>query len=722
MVEHDKLAAEHALRVLEVFSASAQVTFDRLIAGRVLGESQRSISGEDAQAWSRRLVEVGESLNLRIRSFECSLQEACTFAEQGIPVVFCGDGSDGEVQWCILTEAKGRKIRFASLDDQEDARWISRRALRKRLRLASSKQRARWVIGQAALGCQAPALVPGHKSSGRTLSPLARLLGLLRPEKKDIWAVLIFSVVVGILALATPVAVEALVNTVAFGQYMQPVVILALLLFIFLSFAAALRGLMAFVVEVFQRRLFIRVVEDLAYRLPRVRQPDLDGHHGPELVNRFFDVVNLQKATSALLLDGTSIVLQTVIGMIVLAFYHPFLLGFDVVLLALITFTVFVLGRGAIGTAIKESKAKYAVAAWLQEMTRHPTAFRMHSGHQFALERADQLAVNWLDARRGHFRILIRQMLFTLGVQAVAGTALLGLGGWLVILGELTLGQLVASELIVMMIVGAFTKLGKHIERFYDLLASIDKLGNLFDLDIEPHDRLFHLHEGGPAEVSVRGVTCKTSGNTLIREASLELTAGEAVALVGSPGSGKSTMIDILCGLRTPSSGSVELDGIDLRELRPDSLRSHLSVARAEEIFHGSIDENVHLNRPEISALDVRNALEIVGLLDELLQLPEGLGTVLQTHGAPLSSSQAARLMLARAVVGHPRLLLIDGTLDHLSDEIAQQVLARLTRHENPWTLLVATGRRAVIDVCDRIVSLDGDATRQNPVDSPALS
>ena len=550
--------------------------------------------------------------------------------------------------------------------------------------------------------------------------PLARLIGLLRPEKQDLWVILVFSVVVGLLALATPVAVEALVNTVAFGRYLQPVVVLAILLFVFLAFAAAMRALLTLMAEIIQRRVFVRVVEDLAYRLPRVRQQALDDAHGPELVNRFFDIVTVQKSIAALLLDGISIVLQTAIGMAVIAFYHPFLLGFDVVLLLLIAFIILGLGRGAVKTAIYESKAKYAIAAWLEELTRHPTAFKLHAGPQLALDRADQLAVQWIEARRKHFGIVMRQILFALGLQALAATALLGLGGWLVILGELTLGQLVAAELIVMIIVGSFAKLGKHMESFYDLLAAVDKLGQLFDLPVESHDKLFHLAEGTPARVALRGVSCDDGAEAGIVNASFELAAGESVALVGS---GKSAIVDLLSGIRQPATGHIELDGIDLRELRPDSLREHLGVARGLEIFHGSLEENIHLNRPHISAMDVRESLETVGLIDELLKLPDGLTTMLQTNGWPISASQAARVMIARAIVGRPRLLLIDGTLDGLPDGQLHNILGRLVRKDAPWTAFIATGRQTVADCCNRIVALgdntsDRSAGRNNPHES----
>jgi ABC-type bacteriocin/lantibiotic exporter with double-glycine peptidase domain len=373
----------------------------------------------------------------------------------------------------------------------------------------------------------------------------------------------------------------------------------------------------------------------------------------------------------------------------------------------LILLIVFGLGRGAVRTAIRESKAKYKIAAWLEELARHPTAFKLHGGSRFALERADQLAVDWLDMRRAHFYVVIRQVLSALGLQAIAATALLGLGGWLVILGELTLGQLVAAELIVMVIVNYFAKLGKHLESFYDLLAAVDKLGQLFDLDVEAHDKLFHLRDGEPAALSVRGVSYSYGSTPTISDCDLELTPGESVALTGPAGSGKSTLFDLICGLRPAASGHLELDGIDLREMRPDSLREHLAIARGIEIFHGKIDENVHLNRPNVRVSDVRDALEAVGLLDEILRLPEGLNTVIQTNGAPLTHSQTVRLMLARAIADRPRLLLIDGTLDGLSDEALRPLLDKLTMAHTGWTLLVATGRNAIAEACDRVVRMD---------------
>ncbi len=202
------------------------------------------------------------------------------------------------------------------------------------------------------------------------------------------------------------------------------------------------------------------IVTDLGYRLPRVHVESFDRNHGPELVNRFFDVLTVQKAGATLLHDGIAVILQTMIGLLILAFYHPLLLAFEVVLVISITFVLFVLGRGGVRTAIIESKAKYAVAASLEEIARHPLSFKQAGGPELARGRADALAASYVEARRKHYRVVFRQIVSSLAMQVFAATVLLTLGGWLVIHGQLTLGQLVAAELIVSIVLASFAKLG----------------------------------------------------------------------------------------------------------------------------------------------------------------------------------------------------------------------------------------------------------------------
>jgi putative ABC transport system ATP-binding protein len=692
--------SEHALtslKLIEQLARDCAVTFDRVQVRRVLREHP---AGQAAQASERirRLPQVLSSVGLQGRIRYLSLANALEACRNGASLVTAIPGEEPEDAWILIRSAGLSKARLAS-EKGADA-WITRDQLGRLLRVEEEGTTLAWLLAEPALPCAsdpgpAPATALHHEAEqghqAAHLPPLRRLIGILRPEASDIWIVTVFSAVVSLLALATPVTVEALVNTVAFGRLLQPVVVLSLVLFGFLGFAAAIRVLQAYVAEIIQRRLFVRVVADLSQRLPRVRQDAYEGGHGPELLNRFFDVMTVQKSAALLVLDGIAIVLQSAVGMAVLAFYHPLLFGFDVFLLAALAFVVLVLGRGGVATSIDESKAKYAVAAWLEQLALCPLTFKNAGGAERAVEQADQLAIDYLRAREQHFRVLMRQIAFTLGLQALAGSVLLGIGGWLVIQGQLTLGQLVAAELIVALIVGSFAKLGKHLEAYYDLLAAVDKLGHLFDLPVE-------RQAGESLPDSPQGLSVRLGVHPI--------APGELIAVIGPPGSGKSHLLSAAFGLSGWHHDAPQIDGIEVGVLNLAALRSQVALVRHCEIFAGTIADNVHLSRSEGTRAAVRACLEELGMREDLQQLPAGLDTPVQPGGVPLTDTQARCVVLARALLSQPRLLLIDGLLDGLSDDALPEVMEALTRRTAHTTIVIATGRNNVAHYCQRSIPL----------------
>ena len=314
--------------------------------------------------------------------------------------------------------------------------------------------------------------------------PWLRLRAFLDVERRDLVVVAVYAAIIGLLSLATPIAVQAVVNSVAFGANLQPLVVLVMLLFGGLSFAALLQMLEAYVVEVLQRRYFVRVADDFGRRIASAPAGVHDNRFGPELVNRFFDIVTIQKSLSSLALDGLSLTLQTGAGMILLGFYHPLLLAFDVVLVFLLV-GVLLLGRGALPTALDESSAKYKVASWLEDVARVPRLFVGTSAREHAWNRADVLARDYIAARKRHFRVLLRQLAGGMFLQVVAVVALLGVGGYLVLSRQLTLGQLVAAELVVTAMGSGFSKLGKNLEKLYDLGVGVAKISAVLDQPCE---------------------------------------------------------------------------------------------------------------------------------------------------------------------------------------------------------------------------------------------
>jgi putative ABC transport system ATP-binding protein len=464
----------------------------------------------------------------------------------------------------------------------------------------------------------------------------------------------------------------------------------------------------SYLIEIVQRRIFVRLATDLAYRLPRIRQEAFEHHRGEELVNRFFDILTVQKSGSALLLDGLSTAVQTCIGLILLAFYHPFLLAFDIVLLSAIGLILFVLGRGGVPTAVEESLCKYALVDWLETLAGKGQSFKFGGGLDFAAKRADSLALDYLNAKQQHYKILLRQIIGSVALYAIASTALLAIGGYLVIEGHLTLGQLVAAELIVSSALIALIKFGKHLEGYYDLMAGTDKIGHLIDVPLERDDG-FSLDLTKPVAITATNISYHFGEKRpVFTNFSFAVQAQEKIALLGDYAGGKTLMAELLSGLRQPLSGKIMLDEHLLTELRLETLRKRIALVSKLEVIEGSISENVRFGNLGISEDQIEQALQSVGLLQSIGNFEDGIETVLNTSGNPLTSSQIKLLLLARAMVSQPSLLILNGLLDDMSQQHLDTLTATLFAADAPWTLIVLTSSANVAAHCQRIIPLVG--------------
>ena len=644
-------------------------------------------------------VDVGSTLTLAASQVGLTLGEASSeetdtlweLAEEGLPVLVQWD----EDEFLILARTPGLDRLELQHINEEGLGLTERMSARKwasRLRKVSD---ARYFVVRRELECDALSQAPmhGNERTGKTkaLTPGRRFFQLLRLDARDIFTVSLFGLIAGALGLATPLAVESLVNVVSWGIYLQPLLVLALILLISLGISAALTVLQTIVVEIIQRRQLVRIVSDLAHRFPVARRDYFESKYPRELANRVFDVMTIQKATAILLMDGVSIVLTAFLGMLLLAFYHPFLLGFDLVLLLCMTVVTFLLGRGGVRTAIRESKTKYRIVHWLQDVLDSPGAFRANGGRAFSVDRANVLAADYVHARKQQFQVVLRQVIFAIGLQVVASTVLLGLGGYLVIQGQLTLGQLVASELVVAVVVGAFSKAGKSLEKYYDLMAGIEKVGQLLDIPVDPHAYV-SVASGKALTVGWDDLRLNSKGGTVRANA---IDAGAKVGLLDNGSAGE--LLEAIAGLRSPQAGHVEVDDIEAPELVLGSQGTAVGWAAQAEVFYGSIHDNVSMGRLGVGRERIREVLELVGSWDTISRLEDGLDTTLQTGGSPFSRSQIAKLMLARALAGQPGLLLVSGALDELSEEDQKDIVGRLL--ELPaTTVVVASKNKYLLD------------------------
>ena len=552
---------------------------------------------------------------------------------------------------------------------------------------------------------------------------MERTLSLIRAERSSLAIAVVYSIAIGLLSLVLPVAIQSLVNTVAFGSVLQPIVVLTILVSAALIASAILTVLRVIVLETMQRRIFVRHASEVLDSLLRFRIRPMDQQHAPELVNRFLDVTTVQKSATILVVDGLTVLMQTLIGIALLAAYHPYLLVFDLLLISAIVFILFALGRNAVRTSIEESRAKYRVVAWLEEVARHSVCLRSASGSSVASERTNDFVAEWLLERARHFRILLRQVIGTQVLQAIALSGLLGVGGFLVISGELTLGQLVAAELVVSVAVGSFAKFSKSLETFYDLQAAIDKLEHLTGLPLERVGGESTGHGEVPAALDLQDVTfAYDSQNPVIRNLSLDVPPGAKIAIHGRGAAGKSTLLDLIFALREPDGGRIVFNGVDLRHVSLSSFRQQVMLVRGTEILPGTVFTNVAMGT-SASTEQVREALAAAGVLRAVNALPNGIQTVLSPDGRPLAPSQAVRLTFARAILHNPSLLLIDEALDSIDDLTAEGPIAqKLFASDSPSTLIVATERPDLWPLCDRVYTIKEGALHRLPADTAEVA
>jgi putative ABC transport system ATP-binding protein len=547
--------------------------------------------------------------------------------------------------------------------------------------------------------------VPDHAHGHKKL--LSPLYDLLTSERETIITILAFGIGVGLMSLVVPVGVQTVVNTVAFSQFGQPVLFLTAVIFGALALGAVFRLLQVVTVERLHKRLFAYMALELAHRLPRLR-PCAGVERPAELVNRFFDVFTIQKSSSTLILEGFALALQAAVGLILLAFYHPFLLAFDILLLVAIAFIFFVLGRGATKSAVAESAEKYRVVGWLEEIASKDTAFSYGSSRMMALQRADELVNGYLSARSRHFSIVLRQVTGLLLLQAVASALLLGLGVWLISIDQLSLGQLVAAEIIVSNVLYSLVRFQKHLEAYYDLIAAVNKVSSLIDLPIEDQGRTFRVNKFEGAKLQFEEVFYEWKDQRgVLGPFDFNISSGERVTLEGPNGSGKTTIIDFLFGIRQPSEGHILFDGEDIRNVSPENLRKRASLVRGIQIVSDTVLNNVLMGSTTIFEADAIEALKAVGLWDDVLKLPEGVETVLTEAGGPLSVSHRQLLMFARAIARRPSLLLVDEALDGLDKESLDKVLQCLLDPNSSWTLIITSTRQMDKPWTNRVIRLN---------------
>lgn len=514
-----------------------------------------------------------------------------------------------------------------------------------------------------------------------------KLFKLFKEEKKDFTVVLIYAVIVGLMSLVVPLSASAIVNSVMLGLSSQ-LAMLCVLVAIGLLVVGAFDVMKRYVADILQRRIFVRTSFDIAYRLPRMTQSAFNQEYAPEVVNRFFDVLTIQKTIGKFLLDGTGSGLVILIGLILLAVYHPFFTLFDIALLAFVPIVIFVLGQNGLETSVKESKKKYALVSWFEEIARCQASFKLFAKPEFVYQRVDSIAVNYVEARHKHFMVLARQIIGSAIFRTAATVGVLGLGGVLVLSEQLTIGELVAAELVVIAMLNAIEKLIEQFENHYDLFTAIDKVSHLVDRPLEPSGGEPAPKIEGSISVSLKNVEFGYDHHhKVLKGVTIDIAKGARVSLVGASGSGKTTLASLLLGLYEPQRGKIMIGEYDISRMSLEGLRQTVGIVlEANELFDGTIEENITMGR-DFSYERLVWALKTAQLYDDVYALDDGLKTHLVAMGQNVSIGMRRRIMFARTIIGKPNVLILDECFGGIEESVKLDLIHSLYC-ESCWTII----------------------------------
>lgn len=546
-----------------------------------------------------------------------------------------------------------------------------------------------------------------------------RLTRLLKVDKREITHIYLYALVGGSISLSLPLGVQAIINLISGGQVATSWGVLIAFVTIGVGFTGGLQVMQLALAENIQQRLFARSALEFAYRLPRIKYEAAGGRYLPELVNRFFDTISIQKGLGKLLLDLPLAVLQIVLSLLLLAIYHPFFIVFGLLLLLMLLLIFRFTGQRGLATSMKESSYKYKVAYWLEELGRNQDTFKMIGRTTLPLDRTDMLVNGYVNARRDHFRVLLGQYSALVVFKVIITLSLLALGGLLVINEQMNLGQFVAAEIVILLLINAVEKIILSISSVYDVLTALEKIGQVTDIEIERVGGMTPLSTESTTGLDVKAVNLGFRSNwndrPVLENINLHLTPGEKVCLSGLNGSGKTTLLRILGGGIAPSEGSLMLDDHPVNGLDLEHVRSLIGDSLSDEdVFSGTVIENIAVGRTWISESEVIEACRVTGLMDRLAGLREGLLTHLDPEGARLPKSLVKRIVQARAIVGNPRLILLEDSLQDWETREREQLLGWITSAERPWTLLVVSNDPLVQARCGRVVHLKNGRIDQN--------
>ena len=537
-----------------------------------------------------------------------------------------------------------------------------------------------------------------------------RFLSLIRPDRKEIRNIYIFAVFSGLLSLGLPLGIQMIINFIQLGQISTSWFVLVTLVVAAIGFSGVLNIYQLRITENLQQRIFTRSAFDFADRIPKIQMVELVKRYAPELTNRFFDTLTIQKGLSKLLIDFTSASLQIIFGLLLLSFYHSFFIFIGLFLLLLLTLILRFTVKKGYSTSLEESTYKYKIAHWLEEIAHSRMSFKMASESKMHIDKTDSLLHNYLGARDKHFKVLVQQYAFLIAFKVAIALSLLIVGGLLVLNGQINIGQFVAAEIVILLVLSSVERLILSIEIVYDVLTAVEKIGQVTDLKLEKHDGSdLQNDQNTGISLKYRNVDYRAEmlNAQLLESVSFEVKSNEKIAIVSESSLTANFLFCLTTGLYDVSDGNISLDGIPINNLNKFLLREHIGTMLAQDqLVYATIFENITMGRKSISLQEVVSLCDQLELTEFIEQCPEKFNTMLNPEGHFIPSDIKTKLFMARVIIGLPRLILCEEPSSGLSPS-QNKSLVEFIKTLTKRTIIMATHDPEYLKISDRIIHFE---------------
>lgn len=543
-----------------------------------------------------------------------------------------------------------------------------------------------------------------------------KLNRILRLDRKDIYTAYIFGFFAGLVPLSLPLGIQSIISFVLAGRFSTSIIVLiALVVFgVFLNGLLQVKQLQ--IIENIKQKLFVRFSLEYSDRLPKLDVEKLDREYLPEMVNRYFDGISLQKGIDKLLMELPAAIIQVILGLLLLSFYHPIFIAFGLVLIVIVLTIIRFTSPQGLQSAMNASTYKYAVAAWLQEIARTIKSFKYTKGTSLHMHKTDALVGEYLVSRTSYFKVLLTQFWSLISFKIVITAAMLIIGSYLLVDQQINVGQFIAADIVIIAIMGSIEKLITNFDAVYDALVSVEKLSVVTEAEVETSGTLLLPAKTEGVAIQFDKVGFAYSSNKqVLKNISFKIEPGQMVQLKGVSGAGKSTVLRLLTGAFKNYTGEILIDQSPAGNYSVESLRRNTGILLgSQDIFEGTLWDNLTLGSTGLDINNVNALCALTGLDDYVQSTKKGYETRLMPVGNKLSASVRKNILLVRAMLGSQRLFLLEEPFEHLSP-IAKSRVIEYFKKDRSATKLIASQDELLGAFCDQVIVLgqDGDILHQ---------